>query len=282
MVCRLIFTLALLASTSSVASASQLAFDYIGNSSSSYVASWVSVTIGSQMEYGKYGISYQPNNAQTIDHLSVAMLGGMTSTAIQPSEADWANLHDLWQLQIWSVPANAPPVDTVTHGIVPAIVNEYWQGQPVPSPPGSSNYLVNPVGGIPSRAGLSPSGKQIWLADFDLNAFNIVLDPSRIYMLEVSVFTNTGAPYIYIFQNSTPGQVGVRVTKNFLQPFPGGFELANTPTYAMTVNPVPEPASCLLLAIGSGAVGLARWRRQQQTCRVSHERIDASSSQRGR
>jgi len=210
-------TLAMLvqAIAASSTAASQVAFDYIGANSSPYVASWVSVVNNADTEYGKYGITYQPNQAVTIDHLSVAMLGGLTSTAIQPNESDWALLHNAWALKIWSVPASAPPVDTVTHGIVPAIVNEYWQGQPIPAvTPGNFDLVgINPVGGIPSRHFLSPSGKQVWLADFDLNSFNITLDPSRIYMLEVSVFVNAGAPYIYIFETSTPGPIGVKVTK---------------------------------------------------------------------
>ena len=254
---RLFAILLALSANLSTASASQIAFDYIVDNSH-IVTSWGSVTTPDGSNYNKVGMPYQPSRVETIDHFSALMLGGLTSTNMPPDESNWALLTDHWRLRIWSVPASDPPV-----GSLSAINYHYWQTQPIPAvAPDQFSLVVNPVGGIPSRVGLSPSGKQKWFADFDLNSRNILLDPSRVYMFELSVLINSGAPFIYIFETDVAGPVGVNVSKTLTQPFPGSTSHFNGPlAERLTTNAVPEPSTGALAGIG--LVGLAYFLRRR-------------------
>lgn len=226
---------------------SEVAFDYlVDNNNSHLVNSWLSVSALSGDSWRKYATSYQPSQSEYIDHFSALMLGELFGTP-PTSEADWALLNGLWHFQIWSVPADAPPVDThSTLGVIPAIVNEYWHAQPSP-PDVDHSVLLTPVGGIPSRAGLWRQGQQKWLADFDLNQEHIRLDPGNVYMLELSVI-GIGAP-IFIFETDTSGPARARNVKSPDESqalvYPQG-----TPAIRMTTNAVPEPTTLILALCG--------------------------------
>ncbi|MBX7169184.1 MAG: PEP-CTERM sorting domain-containing protein [Pirellulales bacterium] len=253
----------LAAANATTARASQIAFDYITPADNSHlVSTWLSASTAGGNDYKKVASQYQPLHAEYIDHFSALILGGTpTPGLVPPTNAQWALLNGLWRFQIWSVPASSPPVSGY-----PAIANYYWQTQAfAPVAVGNVNLLTTPIGGIPTPAGLSASGRQKWIAEFDLRSQNILLEPSRIYMIELSVVDSSGAPYIYIIGTDIAGLPGASVSKTPTQNPPGNLQYpAQNGSFAMkmTTVAVPEPESWFLLTTGGLAVlAIARRRR---------------------
>lgn len=197
------------------------------------IGTWLSVSTSSGEDFKKVGVRYSPSRGEYLKEVSALILGGLPTINMPPSESDWTALTGFWRLRIWAIPTSTPPVSGV-----PAIVNYYTSTQPAaPIAVGNYNLNINPVGGIPVRAGLTGSGRQKWLATFNLSGMNVILDPNYTYMMEVSVINTSNAPFIYILESNLPGLQGVSVSKTLTQPAPGAWQyMTGLPTYKIVTS----------------------------------------------
>jgi hypothetical protein len=243
--------------TTSSAPASQIAFDNIGSSPSytlGNVAFSAYLNLGLGGDYGVVGFRYQPTQHETLQNFAAAF--GATRADNQPPIFPGLD----WKMSIWQVPAGSPAV-----GGLPAIVDEF-----INNPLGGGGTHTTPIAPPLQVGTFAASGRPKFYAEFDVSSSGITLDPQFEYMFALGVdilpLTETA---VFIVESTNAGQTGLHAFSDgttpqwtYLDQKPS-HQNFGVPAYRLTVNPVPEPASWLILAIGGGAMGIAWLRRRR-------------------